>query len=176
MKISNTQTHQPLLYHFIPKTNKPIIEFGMGVWSTELICDEKADEQLLVSLENDPLWIAKFDHLKTVNHDFSLIDNYESYSADAHDWGIVFVDHRPAASRAIIIDEYFDKCDYMIVHDTQPAVAHAYVGMEKALSRFKYRYDLKTQGNSAMATIVSNRHPLDLTGLEMRYRKQTIQI
>jgi len=176
MKVSGWQSHQPLLYYFIPKTDKPILEFGLGPWSTELIREEKQPSQQFVSLERVPEWLNKFRHLNTDTCEIKLISEYADYDENQQDWGIVFVDHRPAADRTIIIEKYADKCDYMIIHDTQLSFSHIYVGMEEALQKFKYRFDFHPEGVQARATVVSNRFELDMEDFETQYRGQTLDV
>ena len=47
-----------------------------------------------------------------------LVARWEDLVAVAH-WAVVFVDHGPAERRKIEIENFRDKCELMVVHDTE---------------------------------------------------------
>lgn len=137
-------THQPVLYTMSMNTTGPIIEFGCGNNSTDLlheIC--KKTKRLLITVEDDFEWISKFkekylgDGYELDNsgwhkfyyvpgkpsiendviaaHWIKFLDNFELLKTTNFD--LCFVDQSPGQARTETILRLKDKVKYIILHD-----------------------------------------------------------
>lgn len=131
-------THQPVLYEMAMRTSKPIIEFGCGYGSTELlheIC--KKEKRLLVSLDDDWEWLSKFaEKYKSDSewHKFIFVPGKPSPTSDSPqhwvdfmntfdqllklcNFDICFIDQHPWEARVETLKYMKDKAKFIIVHD-----------------------------------------------------------
>lgn len=133
-------THQPVLYEIAMRTSGPIIEFGCGNSSTDLlheIC--KQTNRILISVDDDLGWLSKFsqkylgDGYLSDNsgwHKFFFVPGKHNSSA-AHwitfletcellktlNFDLCFVDQSPWQARTETILRMKDKVKYLILHD-----------------------------------------------------------
>lgn len=134
-------THQPILYHIATMTNGPIVEFGCGDGSTEMlhaICKETG--RLLISIDNDEEWLVPYskkflgDGYNADNsgwHKFILVPKHEGNTL-LEDWiafldncdllkginfDLCFVDQNPGAARTETVLRFKDRAKYVILHD-----------------------------------------------------------
>lgn len=137
-------THLPLLTRLMDVTSGPVLEIGMGLYSTPLLhtmC--QLQTRPLVSLDNDAKW---YEENKKWQSDLHLIaplvtdwdDTFESL-LDAH-WSIVLVDEKPAKHRIKSIRFFADNANFIIIHDSEP-VSDKYFKYSWIYDLFKYRYD-----------------------------------
>lgn len=146
----NWGTHMVPLITAVINTEGPILEFGAGDYSTPIlhaIC--KKNRRFLLTTDTEKPWLELFRDLETSYHtlqyvpiceDGNLVDQrleeWDKIGND-HNWGVVFVDHRPAERRSVDIERLKNRTNIFVVHDTeQPSY-----GYEKVFSTFKYRYD-----------------------------------
>lgn len=134
-------THQPVLYELTMKTKGPIIEFGCGDGSTELLhelCEKTG--RTLISLDDNLEWLDKFrtkyngEDSKEDNsgwHKFFFVpgkkDNtscdhwvkflQESELINSLHFSICFIDQSPWLARLETLRYLKHKTDYIIVHD-----------------------------------------------------------
>jgi ubiquinone/menaquinone biosynthesis C-methylase UbiE len=150
-------SHIPMLVKAIEMTNKPVLELGIGYNSTPLLHWLCADKGIgLLSLESDPEWLKKFLEFRTDNHilaEFNFDNSLDVLGVD--DFGVVFVDHRPARKRRSSALFFKDKADIIILHDSELAdnPAYKYTGIYK---EFKYKYEYKRVG-TPYTMVLSNR-------------------
>ena len=128
------QTHQPHLKEYVLKTqmdNKPIIEFGSGDYSTNMLHEMcKESNRLLITIDDNEEWLSRYRHLENDNHKFYLVDKLHDDPLENwitfldtqtdllnNDYGIVFVDQDPQKARYETIKRYKNICDYLILHD-----------------------------------------------------------
>ena len=131
------QTHQPVLYEMAMQTCGPIIEFGCGYGSTELlheIC--KADKRLLISLDDNWEWLNIFKEKYKCDsewHKFLFVPGKPSKdSPSAEHWikfmhtcdllqkssfDICFIDQSPWQGRVETLKYMKDKARFFIIHD-----------------------------------------------------------
>lgn len=129
-------THQPVLYEMASRTSGPIIEFGCGYGSTDMlhqICKE--NKRLLISLDDNLEWLQIFSE-KYANdsewHQFIFVPGKpQSDSDDPRHWiqflknlglarlsfDICFIDQHPWLGRFETIKYMKDKAKFIIVHD-----------------------------------------------------------
>jgi hypothetical protein len=130
-------THQPVLYEMAMRTNGPIIEFGCGHGSTDLlheIC--KQNKRLLISIEDDLEWLFTFQKKykdDSAWHKFIFIPGKPSKeSDDPQHWidflkksdlfnvlyfDVCFIDQHPWASRTATLKFMKDKAKFVVLHD-----------------------------------------------------------
>ncbi len=134
-------SHVPYLATMVAKTTGPILECGMGWYSTPLLhymCQSAGRE--LVSLESNYSWMINFTHYKSDLHRIEGITNWEIPEYCNQQWGLVLVDHGEALLRKTTIDKIKNNADYIIVHDTESDHVYHY---EEVLKQFPYRFDCK---------------------------------
>jgi len=143
-------THQPVLYAIASKTTGPIVEFGCGDGSTDLlheIC--KKNNRILISIDDNREWLNKFrqkylgdgylednsDWHKFLfvpgktddsnpSHWIDFLDNCEPLKAINFD--LCFIDQSPGLARTVTIIRFKDKARYIILHDCDMYVADKY--------------------------------------------------
>ena len=148
--VQNWENHRPLLWWALKETKgqiEPVLEMGCGEGSTPYLMQYlKTDKRKLISYDYDKEWADKYN----ANHvtDWDSIE-HENYS-------VILIDHSPGERRHLDVIKLANKCDYMIIHDSEPA-ATGYM-LDKVWHLFPYRRNLKTEG--AWATIVSTKHEI----------------
>lgn len=107
-------THLPLLIEHVLKTSGPVLEQGVGMFSTPILHQLCEGHRILHSLEEDPEWIERFAHLRSSWH---VINNEEP----ALDWYSVVLIDGPTESRVPLLDKIAHRADFIILHDTEDA-------------------------------------------------------
>lgn len=136
-------THQPVLFEIVKKTTGPIIEFGCGNSSTDLLhemCREQ--HRLLISIDDDKEWLQKYQQKylgdgyeedNTGWHRFYFVkgknkkdpENYQ-YWIDFLDsfeplqslsFDLCFIDQSPWMARYETLKRVKGQSTYVIVHD-----------------------------------------------------------
>jgi hypothetical protein len=155
----------PILARVVELTDGPIIELGMGMYSTpllDLMCAEKKRE--LISFDNDPEW---FDENKKWASDYHMVYFVEDWDADKNlksileDYpddlhpliAVALVDHKPAKRRNHEIKRLAKRCKFVLIHDSEPE-SNRYFKYTWIYKYFKYRFDYtKTRPHT---TVLSN--------------------
>jgi hypothetical protein len=134
-------THQPVLCKIAQMTTGPIIEFGCGEGSTDMlhaIC--KKNNRLLISVDHDEEWLNRYaqkylgdgyDPSNSGWHKFFMVPKHEGNTL-LEDWilfldenpflktvdfDLCFVDQSPGPARTETILRLKDKARYIILHD-----------------------------------------------------------
>lgn len=153
--------HRPLLYlalEFTKNNKDPILELGCGNGSTNQLHQYiENDDRTLISFDTDKKWLDTFIHLQSKKHQFVYKKDEE-----ITDWltnldtffSVCLVDHAPGERRHKDISLLRDKCDIIVIHDSEPE-ATGYM-LDKIWHLFKYRLDIKRNG--AWASMVSNKY------------------
>lgn len=148
--VQNWDNHRPLLWWALKQTKgqtEHVLEMGCGEGSTPYLQQYlKTDKRKLISYDYSKEWADKYNAIHITDWD-SI--NHEQYS-------VILIDHSPGERRYIDIQKLKDNCDYMIIHDSEPA-AYGYM-LDKIWHLFPYRRNLITDG--AWATIVSTKHEI----------------
>ena len=146
-------SHLPVLTRLLPTTTGPVLELGIGLYSTPYlhwICS--ASRRQLTSYDSDPKWIRYFRDAKSDIHEVALIDDWDKMPIDMF-WDIAFIDHAPDHRRSIEAKRLANNAKYLILHDTEPEVDSLY-GYSQIYPLFKYRYDYTLA--KPYTTILSN--------------------
>ena len=145
-------SHMPVLIKALNLTTGPILELGIGLFSTPLLhwlCYPEKRE--LVSYESAEGWYNYFKRYNSDFHKVILIDNWDHLPMDRR-WDVVFIDHNNDR-RALDSVLFAETAKYVILHDTEPKEEKTYHYVD-VYSKFKYRYDFKDA--SPYTTVLSN--------------------
>jgi hypothetical protein len=161
MKISMRYgSHLPVLLKLVNETKGPILELGVGLYSTPLLhfaC--LPTNRKITSLESDKAWFQNFKDARTEFHDVQIIEDWDKYEFNGN-WDIAFIDHGPDSRRHIEAMRLANKAKYIILHDSDPENDNLYK-FSKIYPMFKYRFDYTLCKPNT--TVVSN--TIDVTKL-----------
>lgn len=113
-------SHLPVLLQALAKTDGPVLELGMGAYSTPLlsaVCN--LERRQLWSFDNDRAvaeWATKYaSEWHTIRH----VNNWEAaFMVDRLPWDVVLVDHSPSERRVVEIARLARLAKYIIIHDS----------------------------------------------------------
>lgn len=145
-------SHRPMLWLAVQKTEGLIVEAGMGDGSTELL-HNYSTERVVAHLDNNKEWVSKFEKEKGYLNIVYVKDWLED-NLLPEEIGLLFVDLAPGEVRKEFIAKWADKSKVIVAHDTEPGANYVY-GMAEVLSTFKYRVDYCPEGKP-WTTAVSN--------------------
>lgn len=146
--------YTPLLYKAMLETTGPVIECGMGNYSTNLL---HSTGRTVISYETSQDWISKFNVSNKIlikpTEWLTVMKTCKPLSS------VIFIDQAPGEIREKCIEELVSGFHGIIVaHDTEPAADYGYK-MRQHFPKFKYVVEIKT--NNAWATALSN--DIDIT-------------
>jgi hypothetical protein len=154
-------THAPVLRAAIERTTGPIIELGMGNYSSRLI-HHLARGRPTFSVDETKDWMARFTDLSGPTHHIVLCPfsttNWPDWNMVPYQmarWSVALVDQHPASGRLVSIAALENNCEFIIAHDTEQSLYF----YEPLFRNFKYRYDHKAL--TPWTTVVSNVRPFD---------------
>lgn len=147
----NYGSHLPVLVKALSLSNGPVLEMGMGFFSTPVLhwlCFGAGRE--LWSYENDPFWTTAFRDFPTDKHHITLLPHVDArgmpdgyYDWDAADldkqWGLVFIDHHPGQRRHIDARYVAPRTDLLLLHDCEGRLDSGFKYSE-IYPLFKYRF------------------------------------
>ena len=158
---NNFGTHAVVLRAAIERTAGPILELGMGNYSSRLI-HRLAGARPVWSFDETRDWMAKFADLASPTHRMTLCPysttgwpDWNMLPYGAAMWSVALVDQHPASGRLVSIAALVDRCEFVVVHDTECATYF----YEPLFRAFKYRYDHKAI--TPWTTVVSNVRPFE---------------
>ena len=141
MKISiQYGSHLPILTKIVGMTDGPILELGIGLYSTPYLhyaC--LPTKRKLVSYDSSEGWVRYFRDCRTDFHEVNFIDDWDKLPINNF-YDVVFVDHAPDPRRSIEAGKMANFAKYVILHDSQPENDKAY-NYPDIYPLFKYRYD-----------------------------------
>jgi hypothetical protein len=142
-------SYTPLLYRALQDTTGPIIECGMGNYSTALLHDTGRH---VISYDTHPEWFNRFPvSPKVLISPTEWVTVTRSLKTLA---SVFFVDQAPGEIREKCIAELSTGFDGIVVaHDTEPAADYGYK-MRQHFHKFRYIVEVKT--SDAWATALSN--------------------
>src|ERR1035437_8587915 len=95
-------SHMPILIKVLDISKGPVLELGMGVFSTPLLhmlCVDK--KRVLVSYENDKSYVDSHNGFMTDMHQIKFVENWDDADIESTRWGVVLVDHAPGGRRIV---------------------------------------------------------------------------
>lgn len=126
-------------------TNQPVLELGMGMFSTPLLHNIAADQNReIISIDTNFEWLNKFIiYNKTSNHRVYQLTNKElnTFGLDKQ-WGLVLVDHIFNTKRSKNVINFSNLAQIVVVHDAERA-QEGFYQYEKNKIRSKFKYACK---------------------------------
>lgn len=146
-------SHLPILMKILAMTEGPVLELGMGLFSTPYLHWACYDtKRKLVSCESK----EGFNNLFVFNDPREVNNKYDEYHQiiyvqnnkwDEVDllsvhWSVILVDHAPGKRRKEEVKRLANNADYILVHDSDDLPKHIeHYKFHEVYSLFKYRYD-----------------------------------
>lgn len=153
---SSWGSHIPVLIDVFANSSGPVLELGMGVFSTPLLHSLCVDsKRMLVSLENNPEFFDMHTTFVDEFHQIKLVDDWDKTEIENTHWGVAFVDQRPAEGRVASIKKLMNNTDYIVIHDSEPLQTGFY-HYDLIYPLFKYRRDYILRSDYAHTTVLSN--------------------
>lgn len=154
-------SHLPVLAKLLSVIDKPVIELGIGYNSTPLLhwmCKERGVQ--LMSFETDKEWMDKFKEFQEEDHYMEHVKdwNFLDQLASIDDFGLVFIDHKPARKRRSSALKFKDTADFVVLHDSELADHPAYK-YRSIYKEFKYSFEFKEVGEPH-TIVLSNKKEL----------------
>lgn len=146
-------SHLPVLIKIINLTTGPVLELGMGMFSTHYLhwaCYE--NKRKLVSYDNSPDLLDWSKSFVNDYHEVNFVENWDSIDLSGY-WSVVLVDHAPTPRRRIEIAKLANFADYMVIHDSEPE-RNGRQKYSKIYPLFKYRKDFDRE--RPFTTVLSN--------------------
>lgn len=156
MALDPYSTHAPILAAVMAIAPPgDVIEFGIGGYSTPLLHGLCAlSGRKMVSIESNAQWMKELSSYASDGH--LLVHDPSPHASPivtSRRWAVAFVDNGQYERRPCL-DVIHDRCDIIVVHDTERPELYAY---EPFLTEmFKSRVDLVTKPWRVKTTIVSN--------------------
>ena len=156
-------SHLPIVFRCLEQTKGPVLECGVGAWSTPFLhiyCAAEGRE--LYSFEHDPEWYWAFTKDETETHHMGLVEKWADVGIiDTEQWSVALLDHGPSwGQRRQEAKRLKDNTECVILHDTHPH-REKYFRYNRIYGLYKYRFDYDKW--SAWSTVLSNLR--DLSGL-----------
>lgn len=132
-------SHLPILMKVIGLSDGPVLELGMGMFSTPFLhwaCFDK--QRRLVSLEKDPECFYLNRHYRADFHELRLVEDWDKADLSGH-WGVVLIDHE-RDRRIHEARRLANSADYILMHDSEGRRDKNYK-YTQIYPLFKYRYD-----------------------------------
>jgi hypothetical protein len=110
-------SHLPALLTCVAATKGPILEVGIGHYSTPVL--HAFSKRRLVSVEADLKWMDTFRDFESLDHMFTYPADYASALEElcAYQWGVVFLDAEPGSAHAARAALFVDSAEFIVVHD-----------------------------------------------------------
>lgn len=171
-------THQRLLVGAALRTKGPILELGVGWYSTPLLHEiARAMGRPLWTVDNNMDWLGQFMGLADEEleqgfyHDLKLVGWWgelfdgtvsSAYRPFPDHFGLVFVDQGQPCEREYAVRGLIDRADVFVLHDTEESFAYGYdrlLGTSRRKAKgqgglFEYQWTDKSQ--KAWTTVASN--------------------
>ena len=163
--VHNIDNHRVLVYLALELTRDsphPVLEMGL---SCELSAARQAlhescevEKRHLVSVDEDLLACAAARHLNSPHHEVRCCA-WDVFPIESGLWSVASINHAPGERRRFDALRLKDRCQVIVIHDTEPSADHGYKFSE-IWGEFRWRVDVKTPA-SCWASAVSN--SLDLS-------------
>jgi hypothetical protein len=119
MSLNPNGSHLPALMACVVVTDGPVLELGMGIFSTPVLHSLCYGSRRLLSIDEDQTAIYNFCQLMEREHEIRHDFDYRSLDELARQpWSVVLVDHWPSGRRAADALKFLT-AEYVIVHDAE---------------------------------------------------------
>jgi len=133
-------SHIPLLVKVMNVSEGPVLEMGIGPFSTPLLhwlCFDQ--NRTLTSYDNSKEYLEANKTFETSFHQIKYLDNWDDADIENTHWGVVFIDHAPPERRPIDVARVANCADYIVIHDSQRHLDQ-YFHYKSIYGLFKYKY------------------------------------
>ncbi len=149
-------SHLPILFRCLERSRGPVLECGVGQWSTPFLhvyCESEGRE--LYSFDHDPQWYWTYKKYETDLHHVGLVKDWREVGViDTMCWGVALLDHGPTwGQRRREARRLVNNCEYVVLHDSHPS-RDKYFRYGGIYPLFKYRFTYDRW--SSWSTVVSN--------------------
>lgn len=154
----NWGSHMSVLIKAIEATSGPVLELGVGLFSTPLIhmmCEDLGRK--VVSYEGNKGWADNHGNFVSKNHEIHHVENWDKVDVESTHWGLVFVDHDDGR-RALEAIRVAKNADLVVIHDSDDCNEKHY-HYSTVYPHYKYRLDYRKAIPNT--TVLSN--VIDLT-------------
>lgn len=153
-------THLAPLIQAMSRTTGPVVELGMGLFSTPFLhyaCQNAG--RALTSYENDASYaefFTRYGYDTAGGHDIHVVSDWSEAMLE-RPWDVALVDHSPSQRRIVDIERLANHARYIVIHDSEPKFEGLY-HYSRIYKQFKYRtvYDREWRH----AAVLSNFHDL----------------
>lgn len=150
----NGGSHLPALIRAVALTDGPVLEMGMGYFSSPFLhwaCATK--KRPLVSYENNPKYFRFAAPFQSDWHEVVCGDYAE---ADIErPWDVAFIDYAPPLHRKESVRRLAGFAKYIVVHDTEGRHDNRFRFSEIfPLFRWKYTYEYCTPKTSVLSNLI----------------------
>lgn len=140
-RYSGHGSHIPILVRLVEITDGPILELGMGQFSTpilDVMCSEK--KRRIVSYENDRDFYKVGTSFISSYHQVHFIEDWDKALIDVIHWDIALVDHLPRPRRRFDAIRLARNTTFVVLHDSEPD-HWRYYKYDRVYPHFKYRFN-----------------------------------
>jgi hypothetical protein len=152
-------SHIPILAKIMQISNGPVMELGIGIYSSPLLhtfCD--MEKRFLDSYEDHEDWYDYHGMFKSDLHHITFVKDWSTIPIEKRHWGVIFIDH-VGDRRSVDAIRAAQNADYVVLHDSNGRDDYHY-HYSRAYPYFKYRYIFNKI--HPHTTIVSNFKTLNL--------------
>lgn len=154
-------THIPVLLKVLRITSGPVLELGIGHYSTLILHYLCMDmNRILMSYDNNMKYINGFISFSSDMHKIIYAEDWDEVDI-LKPWSVAFIDHHPALRRGIDAGRLANYAEYVICHDSEPAGARIY-GYNEIYPLFKYHWEYTKL--KPYTKVLSNFHTLSELG------------
>jgi hypothetical protein len=153
----NYATHLPALMRALALTDGPVLELGMGLFSTPYLhyaC--LLAERYLASYDNNEGWARTFSQYgnfsEASHHSIFIVDDWDAVHMEAP-WSVALVDHSPSERRVTEIKRLANLARIIVAHDSNGRWENQY-HYSTIYPLFRYRTDWTGDGRHAV--VLSN--------------------
>jgi hypothetical protein len=111
-------SHIPILSKVMQVSNGPVMECGVGIYSTPLFhtfCD--MEKRFLDSYEDHKVWFDYHIMFQSRLHHITYIQNWDNLPIEKRHWGVIFIDHL-STRRSLEAIRAAQYADYVVLHDS----------------------------------------------------------
>jgi len=147
-------SHLPVLIKLMGMTDGPVLEMGMGLYSTPFMhwaCFSQ--KRKIVSYDSDEKYFEmNKDYTDPEFHDVHFVTDW-SLTDIERSWDVVLIDHT-VERRSVDTMRLANHAKYIILHDTNWQQNKHYHYKEQVFPNFKYRFDYTA--TKPFTSVVSN--------------------
>lgn len=147
-------SYLPILIKTLQHSVGPVLELGMGPFSTPLLhwlCFDM--NRTLVSYDNNLEYFDSNSAFADKNHLVLFVKEWDNAVITDRHWGVVFLDQAPALRRKEDAKRLINNVDFLVMHDSENS-KDQYFKYSEIYPLFKYRYNYRR--GSPFTVVLSN--------------------